>query len=429
MKRGFTFYRHHPDAEFTNTAANEHRLLVAASPDDHVADAHWLRADVDAHLVREAVAAGVTYRDETELDGLERASDGFRLVGRDPRGRVELSASRVVDASGGRGFLAGHIDLGERQVPFSSGLVYGHFTGLAPFPEVARATGARLDPGPYPDEAAAVHHLLDEGWVYALPFDREGSGRQVVSCGLVLHGDELARISGASPTEIWRGVLDRYPTLARCFTTAEPVRELATIPRLQYRRCTAAGEGFFLLPHAYAFFDPLFSTGIAWSLLAVERLADVLCDEAPTERYAALLETEADWIEALIGAAYRTLNDFPRFAALTFLYFAAASFAESEQRLLPDLPRPHWRGFLGAGDPVLGPLPAEAAAHLETGEDAASFERWLLAAVAPRDVAGLGDPARRNLYPLDLDVLVERAQLLGLTPDQVRTALPRLRGV
>ena len=27
-----------------------------------------------------------------------------------------------------------------------------------------------------------------------------------------------------------------------------------------------------LLPHSYAFFDPMFSTGIAWSLLAVERL-------------------------------------------------------------------------------------------------------------------------------------------------------------
>src|SRR5262252_7105542 len=34
LKRGFTFYRHHPDAALDA----EQRLLVAASPNDHVAD-------------------------------------------------------------------------------------------------------------------------------------------------------------------------------------------------------------------------------------------------------------------------------------------------------------------------------------------------------------------------------------------------------
>jgi hypothetical protein len=48
--------------------------------------------------------------------------------------------------------------------------------------------------------------------------------------------------------------------------------------------------------------------------------------------------------------------------------------------------------------------------------------------VASRNVAGLCDPRRHNLYGVDLDVLVERAHLLGLTPDEVRRALPRLRG-
>ena len=41
LKRGFTFYRHHPGLPLD---ARE-RLLVAASPDDAVADTHWLRAD------------------------------------------------------------------------------------------------------------------------------------------------------------------------------------------------------------------------------------------------------------------------------------------------------------------------------------------------------------------------------------------------
>lgn len=428
LKRGFTFYRHRAGQSFTNGVENESRLLVAASPNDQVADGHWLRADVDAHLVREAVAGGVTYLDRTELDGIATRDGGFRLVGRGQGGRVELTARQVVDASGGHGFLTRELGLGERPVPFASGLVYAHFEGLASFPEMARAAGARLDPGPFPDEAAAVHHLLDEGWLYVLPFDGDRSGRRVASCGLVLRGGGPGAAAVSAPGEAWDRVLSRYPTLAHCFAGARPVRPLATIPRLQYRRATAAGEGFYLLPHSYAFFDPLFSTGIAWSLLAVERLVEVVCGEASGTAYGELLETEADWIENLVAAAYRTLGDFPRFTALSFLYFAAASFAESRQRLHRDLANPHWEGFLGSRDPVLGALPHQALERLRGGEDAAGFERWLLEVVAPRDVAGLGDPSRRNLYPLDLEILVERCHLLGLSAAEVRAALPRLRG-
>src|SRR5262245_6884849 len=54
LKRGFTFYRHHPGRPFTNDAHNTNRLLVAASPHDGVADSHWLREDVDHFLVQRA---------------------------------------------------------------------------------------------------------------------------------------------------------------------------------------------------------------------------------------------------------------------------------------------------------------------------------------------------------------------------------------
>ncbi|RMH23117.1 MAG: hypothetical protein D6701_00645, partial [Gemmatimonadetes bacterium] len=52
LKRGFTFYGHEAGLPYRNGPANERRLLVAASPDDAVADTQWLRADVDAYFVR-----------------------------------------------------------------------------------------------------------------------------------------------------------------------------------------------------------------------------------------------------------------------------------------------------------------------------------------------------------------------------------------
>src|SRR5438046_3349009 len=67
LKRGFTFYRHHPGATVDDNQLASERLLVAASPNEAVSDTHWLRADVDHHFVRQAVAAGVDYRDRVDL--------------------------------------------------------------------------------------------------------------------------------------------------------------------------------------------------------------------------------------------------------------------------------------------------------------------------------------------------------------------------
>src|SRR6266446_7166888 len=90
LKRGFTFYRHHAGRPFARDGSRTERLLVAASPSDDIADNHWLRADVDHHFVRAAVAAGVEYRDRTVV-----TADLLRA----------LRAEFVVDASGPGGFM------------------------------------------------------------------------------------------------------------------------------------------------------------------------------------------------------------------------------------------------------------------------------------------------------------------------------------
>ncbi|MEA2691293.1 MAG: tetracycline 7-halogenase / O2-dependent halogenase, partial [Acidobacteriota bacterium] len=82
LKRGFTFYAHQPGKPFSNGPANEHRLLVAASPTEAVADAHWLRADVDHHLARQAAGAGVTLLEEAEVVAVTRVPKGWHFAGR-----------------------------------------------------------------------------------------------------------------------------------------------------------------------------------------------------------------------------------------------------------------------------------------------------------------------------------------------------------
>ena len=405
LKRGFTFYRHHAGRPFETGGSRTERLLVAASTNDHIADNHWLRADADHHFVRAAVAAGVEYRDHTPV-----TADLLK----------SLQADFVVDASGPGGFMARQLGIPSAlsRMHTNAGLLFSHFDGVRLFSDVVPG----LPPGPYPDDWAAVHHIIDEGWLYSLRFDHG-----VTSAGFLLK----VRVSGA-PDQKWQYLLRRYPTLGALFGDAKPLMALVYKPRIQHRLTRAAGKGWAMLPHAYAFVDPLFSTGIAWSLRAIERLGLLFENGGPTEqhlaRYDALLSAEADQIDRLVAGAYHAMARFDLFAAHAMIYFATVSFAEIRQRLHQDNA---WSGFLGVGDPRLGGLPRASLRrlrHVRTPDDRRMFIQWVSRAIAPRNVCGLANPAAHGLYPVDLDVLVRRHAVLGMSRESLISALPALRG-
>ena len=414
LKRGFTFYRHHAGRPFAGNGTRAERLLVAASPNDHIADNHWLRADVDHHFVRAAIAAGVEYRDRTEV------TDALLET---------LRADFIADASGPGGFMARRLEIpsGLHRTHTNAGLLFSHFDGVRLFADVVPG----LPAGPYPDDWAAVHHIIDEGWMYSLRFDHG-----VTSAGFVLSARGQRQLPVTAPPDaLWRHLLARYPTIGALFADARPLMPIAFRPRIQHRLTRAAGDGWALLPHAYGFVDPLFSTGIAWSLRAIERLA--LCFERGTPsaadlaRYDAMLGAEADQIDLLVAGAYAAMAHFDVFVAQAMIYFAAVSFAEARQRLAhQDSETAAWTGFLGVGDPQLGPLPRASVRRLgglRTREDRRLFIRWVRRAIAPRNVCGFADPDYRNLYPVDVEELVRRHAVLGMTRDAVVNALPALR--
>lgn len=444
LKRGFTFYRHHPGATVGDNGLAGERLLVAASPSDAVADTHWLRADVDHHFVREAVRGGVDYRDRVDLTGAAIADTGAVLRGHRDGLPLEIHADFVIDASGPGGFLARQLAIpsGSGRCLTRSAIVSSHFTGVRPMTGVYR----EFPPGPYDDDLAAVHHLIDEGWMYSLRFDHG-----VTSAGFALTPRGVAELGlgdAVEAGELWGRMLARYPTIGAVFAEAEPIMPLAWRAGIQHRLTKASGRRWVMLPHAYAFVDPLFSTGIAWSLRAVERLglmfeASRTTADTPSaaslERYAALLSREADQIDTVVAGAYEAMAHHELFEAQAMLYFAAVSFAEVSQRLQVSASEAPWNGFLGVGDHVLDQVPAEAyqrLRHITQGEgrtgsreERRAFADWVRAAIAPRNVAGLADPSRRGRYPVDLELLIERHHLLGMTRDQMVAGLPALRGL
>lgn len=442
LKRGFTFYRHHPGQPVDSAALAAERLLVAASPNDELSDSHWLRADVDHHFVREAVAAGVDYRDRAEISSVAFGAAGAVLAGSRDGFPFMLSSQFLIDASGPGGFLARQLSIPSAvgATHTRSSLVYSHFDGVRMIGDMF----PNLPAGPYADDWAAVHHIIDEGWMYSLRFD-DG----VTSAGFLLTPSGVASVrrAGDDARGMWRELLIRYPTLQAAFGEATPLMPITYRSEIQHRLARAAGERWVLMPHAFAFVDPLFSTGIAWSLRAVERLA--LAFEAASsgrripdldfvERYDRTVAAEADQIDLVVAGAYEAMAHFDLFAAQAMLYFIAVSFAEASQRLVPD-DSGCWSGFLGVGDPVLGKLPAQSLARLKriaggegssgTARQREEFADWIAAAAAPRNVAGLADGRRGNLYPVDFEALVDAHERLGMSRSEVVATLPRLRGM
>src|SRR5437899_3104592 len=150
----------------------------------------------------------------------ESTSPLLNLVIRQVADRYDLPRL-VVDAGGPRGFLSRALGLGEKRFgdfPATQAL-YSHFIGVhrcdsMPDYEVA---GASPNPpvAPFPMDDAAVHHVFDGGWMWALRFNNG-----VTSAGVVVT-DEMAKELGLSEGEAaWRRFLSRFPSIAAQFADA-----------------------------------------------------------------------------------------------------------------------------------------------------------------------------------------------------------------
>jgi tetracycline 7-halogenase / FADH2 O2-dependent halogenase len=427
LKRGFSFFRHDLDAPFRDGAEHEHQLLVAASPHDAIGDTHWYRPDFDHFLVRQAVAAGVDYRDQVDITRVRADDDGVVVEGQ-RRGEVfGLQPRFLIDASGPRGCLHRAFGLGERPLqwlPPTQGL-FTHFTGVRRWGRTV--TIAPEGNPPFPVDEAALHHVFPGGWIWVLRFNNG-----ITSAGAALT-DGLAVSIEINREGAWERLLDRLPSVAAQFCTARPTRPFIHSPKVAFRSAAIAGRNWALLPSAAGVIDPLLSTGFPLTLLGVQRLLRVLesdhwggaAFDADLADYAERTERELDATEQLVAALYASMNDFEQFKRLTLLYFAAASFSETARRLgMPDKAQ----GFLMTDDPVFGPetraCAAIALASPGTNDRIALFDR-IDRAIAPLDLAGLGDRTRRGWYPVLASDLVAGASKLDATAKQIETLLER----
>ena len=121
-----------------------------------------------------------------------------------------------------------------------------------------------------------------------------------------------------------------------------------------------------------------------------------------------------------IGALYATMGDFAAFTAVSLLYFAAVSFAETAQRLgRPELAP----GFLLREHPTFGPMSRLLLERGHRFSDARAFTEEVLRLIEPFNVGGFGDTTRHNWYPVCAEDLLRAAHKLDVDRDEINVML------
>jgi flavin-dependent dehydrogenase len=227
------------------------------------------RADFDATLFANAGRQGVRTMEGTRVIDVrfDRASrlPSCRITTRDTGGALRHFAPRfLLDASGRDTFLAQRLRLKAANKRNNTAAVYAHFRGVI----------CRQD-----DMAGCISiHLTDEGWFWVIPLRNE-----ITSVGFV--GNQAAfKGRGGSPRDLLFRRIRSSPTLQMRMSDAQLVSEVMAAGNYSYRASTCWGDGYMMIGDAFAFIDPVFSSGVLLAMTAGMLGADVahawLDDEA-----------------------------------------------------------------------------------------------------------------------------------------------------
>jgi flavin-dependent dehydrogenase len=231
------------------------------------------RQEFDQMLYRHARESGADAREGHEVINVDqRGPRDTRLTVRTQGGRdYEIQARYLIDASGRDTFLSGRKRLRRKNMEHQSAAIFGHFLG------------AELRPG---EDAGNISiYRFDSGWMWMIPL-RQG----VMSVGAVCRPDYLKQRKGRT-VEFLLETLKLNPALWQRVEHAELIgNEVRVTGNYSYDSKHMGGIGWVMIGDAFAFLDPVFSSGVYLAMSGAEQAVDVV-DQALRDpsREAALL--------------------------------------------------------------------------------------------------------------------------------------------
>ncbi len=212
------------------------------------------RAEFDRILFRNAERNGartfegnrvvdIDFHEEERRDPADRPYHATVTTEDEQGQRVDWHTAFVADATGRDTFLAQRHGWKRRNPKHNSAAVFGHFRD------------AKRNPGK--TEGNITLFWFDHGWFWFIPL-KNG----VTSVGMVTWPYHMKSRKGRSLEQFLFDNIETVPELERRLADASLVRDVQATGNFSYSADRSHGERFILVGDAFAFIDPVFSSGV-----------------------------------------------------------------------------------------------------------------------------------------------------------------------
>jgi flavin-dependent dehydrogenase len=222
------------------------------------------REEFDQMLFEHARESGVDARECVKVERVEVTGIGAVAAhARDADGNTSTVRARyLVDASGRDTLLGNALKLKRKNDLHQSAAIFAHFSG------VERRPG---------DDAGNISiYNFEYGWCWFIPL-RDG----VMSVGCVCWPEYLKQRRGRNEAFLL-DTLKLMPDAWARMTSADMISEVRVTGNYSYTSSRMAGPGWVMVGDAYAFVDPVFSSGVYLAMHSGKQAA-ALVDETLRE--------------------------------------------------------------------------------------------------------------------------------------------------
>lgn len=211
------------------------------------------RSEFDHILFKNCTASGVRSLEGMKVRRVEATGSGSHMVyATDGDGSEHVWETRfLVDASGRDTFLSKTNGWKQPNRKHASAAVFGHFRGV------------KRRPGE--DQGNISIYWFDRGWIWMIPLQDD-----VMSVGAVCFPEHLRTRKG-SLDEFLQDTLAALAETRERMSGATAVMPAQATGNYSYLSRRMSGDGFLMVGDAFAFIDPVFSSGVYLAMHAAER--------------------------------------------------------------------------------------------------------------------------------------------------------------
>ena len=215
------------------------------------------RAEFDHVLLNNARAKGAQVIEGCKVEQVQVDGDGVRLTAKlDDGAPLEVRARFLIDASGRETFMSGRQGLKQKNPKHASAALYGHFRN------------ARRWEGE--DEGNISIYWFQHGWMWFIPL-ADGS----TSVGAVCWPYYL-KSRDTDPSTFFINTLKTAPMLWERLKDAELIAPATATGNYTYLGSRMYGDRYVMVGDAFAFLDPVFSSGVYLAMSSAEFAADAV---------------------------------------------------------------------------------------------------------------------------------------------------------